>query len=190
MAAYSGYTDGELAALIKGGDGRAYTEIFSRYSRLLISHAYRLLGDRDEANDVVQDVMLTLWQKREELEFKTSLSSYLYTAIRNRIFNRLAHLKHVAKYADEIIRFMENGFSLADDVLREKEFVAVIENEINALPEKMRAVFLLHKREELNYKEIAEKLGISDKTAKQQVYNATKILKSKLTALLILSGII
>jgi len=188
MAAYGKHTDQELAALLKGGDADAYTEIFDRYTRLLVAHAYRLLGDQDEANDVVQDVWLVLWQKREELEFKTALSSYLYTAVRNRIFNRMAHLKHVAKYADSIMHFMENGFSLADDALREKEFVAVIEKEINALPPKMREVFLMHKRGELSYKEIGEKLGISDQTAKQQVYNATKILKSKLTVMLVLVG--
>lgn len=187
MKSYSNLTDQQLIPLFKGGDEDAYTEIFSRYTRLLVAHAYRLLGDQDEANDVVQDVWLTLWQKRSELEFKTAISSYLYTAVRNRIFNRMAHLKHVAKYADSIINFMEDGFVLADDALREKEFAAVIENEINALPAKMREIFLLHKRDELNYKEIAERLEISDKTAKQQVYNATKILKSKLTLLLLLS---
>jgi RNA polymerase sigma-70 factor (ECF subfamily) len=186
MKSYCSFTDQQLIPLLKRGDDAAYAEIFTRYTRLLIAHAYRLLGDQDEANDVVQDVWLVLWQKHAELEFKTALSSYLYAAVRNRIFNRMAHLKHVAKYADSIVKFMESGFVLADDALREKEFAAVIEKEINSLPAKMREIFLMHKRDEMNYKEIGEQLGISDGTVKQQVYNATKILKSKLTTLLLL----
>ncbi len=182
MAEYNTYTDQELTAFLAGGDQLAYTEIFSRYVKLLVAHAFRLLGDRDEANDVVQDVFLMLWQKKDSLVFTTSLSSYLYTAIRNRIFNQMSHQKIVAKYADSIVGFMENGYSLSDDNLREKELAKIIEKEIEALPPKMRKVFLLRKKEELSYKEIAEILDITDKTAKHQVYSAVKILKLKISS--------
>ena len=184
MREYVKLSDAELASLLKEGDSNAYTEIFNRYSRLLVAHGFRLLGDQDEANDVVQDVFLALWQKRNELVFTTSLSSYLYTAIRNRILNRMAHQKIVDKYADSMLQFMESGYTLADDKLRERELAALIEKEIEALPAKMKEVFIMHKMEELSYKEISEKLSISDKTAKQQVYNALKILKVKITSIL------
>ncbi len=99
MLEYKGYSDQELFAFLKEGDQSAYTEIFRRYAPLMVSHAYRLLGDRDEANDVVQDVFLALWQRHSSLELITSLSSYLYTAIRNRVFTRMSHEKVVARYA-------------------------------------------------------------------------------------------
>ena len=79
---------------------------------------------------------------------------------------------------------MESGYTVADHDLREKELAALIEKEIEALPVKMRNVFILHKKEELTYKEIAAKLDITDKTAKQQVYNAVKILKLKISSFL------
>ncbi len=186
MESYGQFSDAELTALLKEGDTYAYTEIFKRYTKVLVAHAFRLLGDRDEANDVVQDIFLTLWQKKADLVFTTSLSSYLYTAIRNKIFNRMSHQKIVARYADSIMAFMETGYTVADDKIREQELAVLIEKEIEALPAKMREVFLMHKREELSYKEISAKLDITDKTAKQQVYNAVKILKLKINSFLTL----
>jgi len=182
MASYSKFTDNELAVFIKKNDQVAYTEIFLRYSKLLVAHAYRLLGDQDEANDLVQDVFLTLWQNRENLALTNSLSSYLYIATRNRVFNRISHQKIVAKYADSIVSFMEVGQAITDELIRAKELAIIIEQEIAALPPKMREVFLLNKREELSYKEIALKLHITDKTAKQQVYNAVKNLRLKISS--------
>lgn len=179
MAALNARPDTELLALLKGGDQYAYTEIFERYNEVLLRHAYRLLENRGEAGDIVQDVFLVLWQKRESLSI-TSLSAYLYSAVRNRVFDLIAHQKVVARYAESIGSFMESGHTLADDDIREKELAAIIEKEIAALPPKMREVFLLNKQEELSYREIADQLDITDKTAKLQVHNAVKTLKLKI----------
>ena len=186
MKNYKKTTDYERVILIKYGDEHAYAEVFERYSRLLITHAYRFLGNRDEACDIVQDVMFSLWQKRENLNHQMSLGGYLYTAVRNRIFDAMSHKKVISKYAESMVSYMENAVVHSDDNLREKELMSLLKNEIDRLPEKMREVFILHRTEELSYKDIAERLGISDKTAKQQVYNAVKILKTKIEHYLIL----
>lgn len=186
MSAFQGYNDRELFVLLNQGDRRAYTEIFNRYAPLLISHGYRLLGDRDLAQDVVQDVFMVLWQRKAELELTGSLSSYLYTAIRNRIFTKMTHEKVVARYADSILSHMDSAFTVSDELFMAKELQKLIEDEIAALPDKMRQVFVLYRMEELSYDQIGKRLGISDKTAKQQVYNATKILRSKLRMFLML----
>ncbi|WP_281225236.1 RNA polymerase sigma factor [Flavobacterium aquiphilum] len=184
MTIYNKYADHILLNLLKEDDQLAYTEIFERYSKILVNHAYKLLGDRDQANDVVQDVFLAIWNKRFEIVLTGSLSSYLYKATKNRILNHIAHEKVVSRYADSILNFIENDYVLADSSFREKELEAIIEKEIALLPEKMREVFLLRKIEELSYEEIALKLNITDKTAKQQVYNSLKILRHKLKSLL------
>jgi len=180
MSVYSKYADHILLDLLKEDDQFAYTEIFERYSRLLVNHAYKILGNRDEASDITQEVLLLIWTKRNEITITTSLSSYLYKAIKNRILNHIAHDKVVSNYADSISKFIENDYVFADSKLREKELERIIENEIALLPEKMREVFLLRKVEELSYDEIALQLNITDKTAKQQVYNSLKILREKL----------
>lgn len=184
MSVYSEYADYILLNLLMEDDQLAFTEIFERYSTLLVNHAYKILGDQDEANDIVQDVFLTIWNRRNELIIMGSLSSYLYKATKNKVLNYIAHEKVVARYSNSISDFIENVYVLADSNLREKELEAVIAKEIALLPEKMREVFLLRKVEELSYDEIAAKLNITDKTAKQQVYNSVKILRQKLKSFL------
>lgn len=180
MIDYSKLTDSELANFLKKGDQYAYTQIFERYNELLLRHAYRLLENRSEAGDIVQDIFLIIWQKRENIVLNTALSAYLYRAVRNRIFDLISHKKVVARYAESIGAFMEQGYTFIDDRIREKELAAIIEKEIAALPPKMREVFLLSRQEEYSYQEIAGQLNITHKTAKQQVYNAVKTLKLKL----------
>jgi len=181
MADYRLLSDHELAALLQQGDSYAYTEIFNRYSRLLVAHAYRLLGDRDAAHDVAQDVLLALWQKRETLQLHTALSSYLYTAIRNRVFDQISRQQVIDRYSDSILHFVEKGVAPADDLVIEKELALLVEREIELLPKKTKQAFLLRKKQELGYPQIAAELGISEAAAKQQVYNAVKSLRLKLS---------
>lgn len=184
MANYNKLTDQELAALLKEGDNMAYTEIFERYKVILYKHAFRLLNDQDDANDVIQDVFFTIWQKKDTIVFKTSLSAYLYNSVRNRIFDLITHHKVAARYVDSIRDFVAIGNYITDEQIRAKELAAIIEKEVAALPTKMREVFELSRQEELSYKQIAQQLNISDKTVKQQVYNAVKILRLKVGSLL------
>lgn len=183
---YRKLNDEQLVAQLKKGDAYSYTEIFERYNSVLLRHAYRLLSNDDEALDVVQDVFLNLWQNRNQIELKSSLSGYLFTSVKNRIFKLFAHQKVVLRYAESISSFMITGYNLVEDQLLEKELSAFISKEINALPTKMREVFILNKKENLTYKEIAERLNITDQTAKQQVYKAMKILKPKIDGFLAL----
>ncbi|WP_421940094.1 RNA polymerase sigma factor [Pedobacter sp.] len=180
MKAYDKISDGELFLLIKEDDEKAYAEIFKRYAEILLRHAFRLLANKEEANDVIQDVFMTLWQKRAEIEIKTALSSYLYSAIRNRIFDHLSHQKIAVRYAESISAFMIEGYNITDDVVRERELAHLIQREIDALPSRMREVFLLNKKEGLSYSQIADQMGITSETAKQQVYKAVKILKPRI----------
>lgn len=186
MLTYSEYTDSELMALLKQGDQMAYTEIFERYKGILYNHAYRLLENHDEAEDIIQDLFLTLWQKRTEIEINTSLSSYLYITLRNRIFKLLARKKVAYRYTESLQKFIAENHSYTDEKLLERELATIIENEVNALPEKMRNIFILSREPNCTYREIADQLDISEKTVRNQVYNALQLLKVKLNAFLTL----
>ncbi len=89
MSVYSKYADHILLNLLREDDQLAFTEIFERYSKILVNHAYKMLGNQDEANDVVQEVFLSIWNKRYELTLTGSLSSYLYKATKNRILMQI-----------------------------------------------------------------------------------------------------
>lgn len=172
-------SDQQLLQLLAKGNQASYTVIYDRYSEILFRHAYNMLEDRAEAEDVIQEVFLMLWTKRAGVAGAKSLSAYLYTSVRNRILNHLTHQKVVDKYLDSMRAYVEVGGYTADELLREKELAAVIEKEIGAMPPKMREIFLMSRDEQLSHKSIGELLNISDKTVKQQVYKAVKQLKGR-----------
>lgn len=186
MSDYRKYSDQELFEALKIGDATAYTEIFDRYQNILYRHAYRLLGDHDEVQDVVQDVFLNLWLKRSQLTIKSSLSSYIYQATRNRILNLMSHQKVIDRYVESLRAFWEEGEYSTDQRIRESELANIIHKEIDALSTKMRRIYLLSRRDDLTYKQIAEQEGIAEKTVRNQVYNAQQILRTKINSFLII----
>jgi RNA polymerase sigma-70 factor (family 1) len=173
-------SDTELVDLLQSGDQFAYTQIYDRYQGLLYIYACKITKDEIEAEDIVQEVFFYLWDKRNTIIFNTSLSAYLYSAVRYKFFNLLDHKKVRSNYIDSFKEFIENGSIEADYAIREKELTALIEKEISLLPPKMREIFELSRKAQLSHKEIAEKLNISEKTVKNQVNNALKQLRVKL----------
>jgi RNA polymerase sigma-70 factor (ECF subfamily) len=180
MAAYSTYTDQELTALLKQGDHAAFTAIYDRFFKVLFLHAVKRLHDEDEARDLVQELFSVLWLKRETVVAKTNLSNYLYTATRNGVFNFIARQKVGAKYLNSLPSEIDEAICITDHLARERQLSIVIEREIAALPEKMRIVFELSRKQGLSHKQIAERLGISEETVKSQIKNALKQLRVKL----------
>lgn len=180
-------SDQKLFKALKAGDTIACKIIFERYKSILYQHAYRMLGNHDEAQDVVQDVFLNLWQKRVQLDVKSSLSSYMYQAVRNRILNLISHQQVIDRYSESLKAFWKEGEYTTDHELREKELIAVIQREINTLPPKMRRIYLLSRRDDISYRQIAEREGISEKTVRNQVYNALQVLKSRISSFLTVS---
>lgn len=180
MLNYKTISDNELAELLRSGDRAAFTEIYNRYKWLLHTHAYKWMQDREEAKDIIHELFAALWTKRESLSFPDNLSAYLYTAVRNRIFNVISHQKVASQYLNSLQAFIDEEQAAADHLVREKQMTLLIEKEIAALPAKMRAVFELSRKEQLSHKEIAEQLTISEQTVRKHVQHALKILRVKL----------
>jgi RNA polymerase sigma-70 factor (family 1) len=187
MTAYRNYSDQELTVLLKKGDQDAYTEIYNRYNNLLYRHAYKKTGDASAAQDVLQDVFLSLWNRKAEVDEAANLAGYLYTAIRNKILNLFAQKKVRDRYEDSVLQFTQIGVSLTDHLIREKQLAELIEKEIAAMPEKMRAVFMLSRKQHLKNKEIAGLLHISEHTVATQLKRALKHLRTKLGLVLYVS---
>ncbi|SHF39386.1 RNA polymerase sigma factor [Pedobacter caeni] len=186
MSIYQSCTDQQLISLLKSGNDDAFTEIYDRYWGILYRHARKILYNDDEVSDIIQEIFVNLWTKGQELELSSSLSSYLYAAVRNRIFNYLDHGKIKEKYISSLGSFLLNGEYTTDNRIRENELAALIEKEIAALPEKMREVFELSRKSNLSYKEIGEQLGLADSTVKNQISKAIKILRLKFGGLALL----
>ncbi len=148
---------------------------FHIYYRPLCLYALRLLGNTDEAEDVVQDTFAALWEKRDTLHQISSVKSYLYTAVRNNCLMKLRTKKDFES-VEEFQLVDEN--TLEEEVSR-AELEARLWKMIDGLPERQREVFLMAKRDGMAYKEIAEKTGLSVKTVENHVTRALKSLRHK-----------
>ena len=181
MGTYSTLSDNELILLLKESDHAAYTEIYHRYFYLLYVHSYKKLRDENQAKDVIQDVFASLWIKRESDLQLTNLAGYLYTAVRNRIFDLFAHEQVKSKYIESLNSYLTNHNSVSTDHrVRENQLKDYIEKEIQALPPKMRKIFELSRKDYLSHKEIAEKLSTSEHNVSTQITNALRILRTKI----------
>jgi len=186
MAAYDLKDDGELIALLVAGDRSAFTEIFNRYNKLLYSHVLNKIRDEDAAEDLVQDIFVVLWEKRSLVK-NINLSGYLFTMTRNRILNMLSHSKIVSDYASAIKNYEQPSYPKTDELIREKQLSAIIEAEINALPPRMREVFVLSRYKHLSNKEIAARLGLSEHTVADQIKKSLKTLRFRIGVRILIS---
>lgn len=183
MSVYNELSDNELIKLLQSGDRDSFNQIYRRYGSLLYIYALKLTDNKDDADDIVQEVFISLLTK-ETLDIKKTLSAYLYSAVRYKIFDLFAHKKVKSGYAESLQQFIDNGEYITDNYIREKELAGLVEKEIGLLPVKMRQIFESSRKANLSQKQIAEKFNISEKTVKKQINNSIKILKLKLGKLI------
>ena len=164
---------------IAEGNEKAFESLFKTWYGPLCLFAARLLKDNDLAEEIVQNVFVKIWEKREELAINTSLKNYLLAAVRNQCFNQIERRKVRDQHIRKILTESNQEPASPDDFL-EPEVVRKIEESILSLPEKRREIFRLSREEGLKYREIAERLHLSVKTVEAQMGLALKTLREKL----------
>jgi RNA polymerase sigma-70 factor (ECF subfamily) len=166
-------------------DEAVFEAHFKNYFPPLHAYAQALLKDSEVANEIVQTVFLKLWEKREDLEISISMKAYLYKCVYYDCLNYIKHekvkMKHLElnRYGMENTRSVDASFSIEDQEMQSK-----LNQALNNLPEKCRRVFLLSRIEELRYKEIALRLGLSVKTVEAHMGKALKTLRIELAEFL------
>lgn len=181
MNKYNRLSDLELIQLLQASDHGAYTEIYNRFFPLLFVHAVKKLQDRDQAKDLIHEMFTKLWIRRESPLTDTNLVGYLYTLLRNRILDFIGHQQVEIRYIAHLKKMSSiQNTTRTDALIREKEMSKHIDSEIDALPSKMRTIFLLSRKEQLSYQEIASQLSTTENNVSKQVNNALKILKVRL----------
>jgi len=180
MQDFKVFSDPDLLSLLKSGNAEAFTEIYKRNWSAMYLYARKLINDEAMAEDIVQEVMLYVWNKRFALSTETKLIPYLYTALRHNALRKIERSKHYDKYLNSLQDFIEENQTSADSGVLEKEMDYRIQKAISELPPKMRIIFELSRLEYLSQKSIAERLNISERTVKNQVTTALKILRGKL----------
>ena len=158
----------------------AFEELFRSFFPGLVLFAQKYVPDQDSAKEIVHNVFLNLWEKREKVDTSSSLKSYLFTSVHNRCLNFIRDQKKFDRHESHIEHLESSEFADGTDYLEVQELELRIYDALQSLPEKCREVFTLNRFEGLKYAEIAEKLGISVKTVESQMSKALKILREKL----------
>ncbi len=180
MSFYSEFSDSELVSRIQKGEEGSFAEVYNRFYGVLYIHAYKRLQNEEEARDVLQELFAALWAKRATFFVSANLSGYLYSAVRNRILDTIAHRKVEEKYIDSLQQYIDQDPTFADHLVRERDLARLIQKEIANLPPKMRETFELSRKSNLSHREISVIMGVSEQTVRTQVKKALKILRLKL----------
>ncbi|CAL1519756.1 sigma-70 family RNA polymerase sigma factor [Chitinophaga sp. MM2321] len=171
-------TDHLLITTLKNGSEFAFTEIYNRFYPRLHMEANYLLHDKDEAADLVQEVFVNMWIRRDELPENIFLKSYLSTCLRNKCLDRMRrinrHQKKVKVYAGNIEEYTQHV------PIEHKELFQQILTAINELPLAQRQVFEMAYLEDRSHREIMEAKGTSLQTIKNQISTTLKVLRKKL----------
>lgn len=173
-------TDSYLLNLINEGNDAALAELYDRYWEAIFTYVVKVLKDEQEASDIVQETFIAIWQKRGDLLDIHSLKSYLFSIARYKSLRSISLQLSQEKYKTSFLQYFKDYDHSPELGMIGSEMETFIESQIQRLPERMRELFLLSRKEHLSYAEIAERLSISDKTVKKQVHNALKYLRSKL----------
>jgi RNA polymerase sigma-70 factor (family 1) len=181
MPGYGVFSDKELAYLLNDGDKAAFTEIYNRFYGVLYRHAYKSLPDSEALKDMLQEVFVYLWNNRTNIKPEENLAAYLYMSIRNKLINNFRHLKIKNNYISSFQEYLDNNNQPeADETIRLKQLISIVEAEVARLPAQMRLIFQMSRNANLSHQEIADELGLSILTVRKQVNNSLKILRLKL----------
>ena len=171
------YTDTELLALLQDGNRQAFDIIYNRYWGQLFAYVFKVVADEEDAKDIIQELFVSLWCRREKLYEVDSLQAYLFTAARYKGLTHIKNGSNKAKYINSLKSFLEPSSDCLNQLVDAGELRLMIDAEVDKLPPKMREVFILSRKENLSHKSISEKLMISDKTVKKQINNVLKHLR-------------
>ncbi len=174
MLDFSKYDDEQLVRLLTENDETAFSEIYGRYWKPLYVSVQNILHDTDPAQDIVQEVFISLWQRRDTVQVE-NLKSYLFQAVRFQVFKYIRADKAQAHFYDRLAS-VSREIEQQDPILH-KEMQAIILNMISTLPEDQREIFVLHRTEGLTYSQIAERKNISIKTVEKKMSLALRHLR-------------
>jgi RNA polymerase sigma-70 factor (ECF subfamily) len=165
-------SDKALLEQAKIGDHAAFGQLFDKYWEDLFRMAYKRLRSKEGAEDIVQDVFLSLWNNIQQVEIEGSLGAYLFISLRNKIFNYYEKQSVRLKY---LLRQPFNPVQSEDLIcsnINSKELRQVVAAEVGRMPPKMKEIYLLSREQHLPVSDIAAMLSIAPQTVKNQLNQA------------------
>lgn len=178
-------TDNELIKRMQEGDTGALGILYMRYAPSVGRFAYRFIRVREDIDDITHNIFCSLWENRMSLKSPESLKSYLFMMTRNAIFKAYKHDRIVSEYETAAVNEDQTDLRDAERIITAKDLLELIELRIAEMPEIQREAFRMSRYDHLTYAEIAEKLGISQKTVQHYISQVLAELRKLTQAMII-----
>lgn len=165
-----------------------FSRVYSIYFPKLVRFAREFVLSTEDAENIIQDIFIYLWEHKELLDTLTNLNAFLFTLVKNKCIDQLRHRKLLERKREEFKTVLDKEIQLKlyalqqfdENALSNEDIEIILNNAINSLPEKCREVFILSRMEGLKNREIAERLNISAKTVENQMTTAIRKLRVEL----------
>ena len=175
-------SDKELFDNVREDNTQAFSVLFDRYGDILLSFILKRIGSLSDAEDILQDVFTSLWNRRHKIEIEDSIYPYLFKAAKYEVIDWMVHDQKRISHFERLVLPLENepvGGSNSDEKLMVKELSFLLDNEVAKMSTTMQSAFNLSRVEGLSIKEIAFRLSISEQTVKNNISLALNRLKVK-----------
>jgi RNA polymerase sigma-70 factor (ECF subfamily) len=190
MAGAEGYTDAEVMLRVKAGDESAFDYLVQKYRRPLVSFMYRMARNTAAAEDLAQEVFLRVYRSRQTYEASAKFTTWLYRIATNLAVNHARDTRHerpeVMVSLDEpdeetgTTLDVADGTVTAEEALVRRERMLAIRSKVEALPERQKLAVIMHKYQQMDYKQIAEVLMLSESATKSLLFRAYETLREQL----------
>ena len=179
-AAYTPEAEPQLLQQAAEGSREAYAVLYQHYLPKLYKYLYDILRSKEDTEEILQDIFLKLWEKKEALAAIKTLNSYLFRIARNRLMNLYDRQKVKRRAEDYLEKNANSTGGTTEDQYIYKQYREVVQVAISSLPPKRRQVFEMSTQQELSYDQIAMELNISKSMVKKQLYAANRHVKEYL----------
>jgi len=174
---------------LKNGNETAYELLFKEYYKVLVIFASKYIKDIEASKELVQELFVHIYEKRENLDINSSLKSYLFRSVHNRSINIINSKKIRDRYAENYIKNTDIIINTIEQEVNVSEMENALHTAINELPSRCKTIFKMNRFDGLSNNEIAEKLTLSKRTVETQISKALKILRIKLEPYMVASCI-
>lgn len=167
-----------LSRICNDDDRKAFAVLYDRYWEILIQTCFKRLKCLETSEEIVQEIFVDLFVRRNELQLNSTLEAYLKTAVKYKIYNHYRSQQIHQSYLSRELTVQKIYSPAPDEVFQKKELNALIIAATTQMPEKCKEVFMLSRYQQLSHKDISSRLGISVSTVKKHITKATNILRA------------
>jgi RNA polymerase sigma-70 factor (ECF subfamily) len=181
MANVPQYEEKMLLMQVAAGDRKAFTELYSQYVEDVYSFIFLFTKSKEDSEEIMQDVFVKIWEKREKLLEVESFKSYLYKAAKNKLISEVRHLQIKHRVLSEIKRNKATSYETANYEIDYRAYYQAVQKAIEKLPPKRKLIFRLSTENGLSHDEIASQLKISKSFVKNQLYKSYDFVRQYLS---------